>query len=149
MKTLTRSLMLTALISTSALAQAGIPAAGNGSETSEAPMRGMHMSPEQHTALMKQELGLSDEQTGAVAELNQRYAARKREMHEQAQAQRKERWAKAKAMMGDRDTELRQILNEEQYARLEAQRQEQREMRGKHNGKHQQHRTGKMPSPTE
>jgi periplasmic protein CpxP/Spy len=143
MKTLTRSLMFAALVSTTALVQAQAPAPAGAAEPGKPQMRGMHMSPEQHTARMKQELELSEEQTSAVAELNQRYFARFGELREQSQAQREDRHAGKRALMGERDAELRQILSEEQYARLEARREEHRSMRRQH----KEHRRAATPPP--
>lgn len=77
---------------------------------------GRHHSPEQQTLRMKEGLGLSDEQTAAVGEINKRYAERIDALKPTPE-EREQRRQQMQALMAERNEELKQVLDEQQYAK--------------------------------
>jgi Spy/CpxP family protein refolding chaperone len=90
---------------------------GPGPDDPAAAQRGgRHHSPEQQTQRMKEGLGLSDEQAAAVGEINKRYAERIDALKPTPE-EREQRRQQMHALMAERNEELKQVLNEEQYAK--------------------------------
>lgn len=77
------------------------------------------------TEHMTQALGLSEEQSRQVGEINQKYATEAQASMETA-AGREERHSRMREIMGKRDEELRQVLSEEQYESLQNMRESMR-----------------------
>ncbi len=88
-----------------------------------------HGSPAERAARqtehMTQALGLSEEQSRQVGEINQKYATEAQASMETA-ASREERHGRMREIMGKRDEELRQVLSEEQYESLQSMRESMR-----------------------
>lgn len=91
-----------------------------------------HASPEERaarqTAHMTEALGLSPEQAEEVGAINRKYAAKAQEARKDA-ASREDRHGAMREMMGQRDEELRAVLDDEQYARLQEMRKAMHELR--------------------
>ncbi len=106
-----------------ALAFAGIAQAshhggkmGHGSVADRAAKQTEHMT---------QALGLSEDQSRQVGEINKKYATEAQESMEAA-ASRDERYRRMREIMGQRDEELRQVLSDEQYESLKNMRESMR-----------------------
>ncbi|MCR9065760.1 MAG: DUF4890 domain-containing protein [Cytophagales bacterium] len=91
-----------------------------------------------HTAKMKEELGLSEEQYQKVLALNEDRAAKMEERREAMKAQREEMKAEREAFNG----ELKSILTEDQFKALEAKKSEMRKKHGDHHRKRGPHKRG-------
>ena len=103
----------------------------------EAHQQKMEQRKAEHMAKMQKELNLTPAQAAQIKAVNERY----KDIHEQNRAQmkavREQRFAENKKIQQQRDNELRQILTPEQYAKWEANKQEnmaKKKMRMKHFG---------------
>ena len=65
-------------------------------------------SPEQHTARMKKDLNLSDEQTARVLDTNRRFDESMKKMHDEHRAQ-------MDALAAEHNREMRAVLDDAQY----------------------------------
>ncbi len=77
------------------------------------------------TDRMKEKLSLTDEQAKSVYEINLKYAKSHTEMRvkdKEVKQAKKEAW---KASKTQQDAELKSVLNDEQYAKMQEQRKEQ------------------------
>ncbi len=89
------------------------------------------LTPEQRAQQMtdrqKENLGLSEEQYKKVLEINTNKALQHEALRMDAQKAREQRQAAAKEIESSRDAEYRKVLNAEQFAKYQQQKQEQME----------------------
>lgn len=131
MKDIARTLSLAALLGVHTLAGAGTPASPGATDAPrEARMH--HPDPARMTEHMSAMLGLSAEQTGAVQQINERFAAKMEEQRKQREAMRAAHREQMRGLRDQRDQELKKVLTEEQYARHLAQREAMHDQHGGH-----------------
>ena len=86
---------------------------------------------ERQTERMKEQLGLSDEQTEQVSEINIAAAEKMQEARQSANGDREAMRGKMMSIRQETDAALKEVLTEEQWTKLAAARQEMRQNRGR------------------
>ena len=86
---------------------------------------------ERQTERMKEHLGLSDEQTEQVSEINIAAAEKMQEARESANGDREAMRSKMMTIRQETNTSLKEVLSEEQWTKFEAIRQEMRQNGGR------------------
>lgn len=114
---------LALVLATSAFAQQGAGRANPGGKPK--------MSAEERAKMMtdrqKENLGLTDEQYKKVLEINTNHALKHEGQRAEAQKAREERQAMAQKIEESREAELRKVLNDEQFAKLQQNKQQMKE----------------------
>ncbi len=82
---------------------------------------------EDTTERMTKQLGLSEEQAAKVAVINSTYAEKMKAERAQSEADREARKTRMRAMKDARDAELKNVLTPEQFEKMLAQREAQKE----------------------
>ncbi len=89
------------------------------------------LTPEERAQKMtdrqKENLGLSDEQYKKVLEINKNHALKYEAQRAEAQKARETRQATAQEIEASRETELRKVLTDEQFARFQQNKQQMRD----------------------
>ena len=81
----------------------------------------------QLTQRMTEKMGLNEQQTAKVAEINRQAALQMQAIHQEAQANHAEKQQKMAALRQKTESQLRQVLNSEQMRQLEQMRQQREE----------------------
>lgn len=87
---------------------------------------------EMRTEHMVKELGLNEDQTAKVKEINARYGEKMQAMRQAQKAELTEKRDKRAELEEARMTELKGVLTPDQYAKLEARQKEMRDKRMEH-----------------